>query len=609
MSTFNDIPHDTYPALADYGFLSDCHCAALVSRHGSIDWCCMPRIDSASCFGRLLDWNKGGYCVIAPVGEYESSHRYIQDTLVLETRFSTSDGEVSLIDCITMHEGGEHDPHRQVLRVIEGVRGSVKVHVDVVPVFDYGAVKPWIRPYKKDAYAALGGNNSLLISGDVPLKPVHRHHLAADVVLTEGERRRLSICWRKPEDVEEELEEIPDISDLDGRLQETIQWWQRWTAQGTVVCPYSEQVKRSAIVLKGLSHAPSGAIAAAATTSLPETPGGSRNWDYRFSWIRDSSFTVRSLVELGYLKEGDGFRRFIERSAAGSAEQLQVLFGVGGERRIQEFEIEELEGYRGARPVRIGNAASTQLQLDCYGGIVDLSWLRHQQGHAIEDDYWEFLVHIVDRVVATWREPDKGIWEIRGEPRHFVHSKAMCWSAIDRGIKMAEAQNRSARLDTWKAARDAIRQAIEVRGYDSARGVFIQAFEHPIMDAALLLLPTAGFVDYDDERFVRTTDAIQQELTKDGLVLRYLPGDDALEGAEGCFLACSFWLAACLARQHRYERAHEVLRRAMTTGNDLGLFSEEYDTATSEMLGNFPQGLSHLSLIEAALALSQTEGC
>jgi GH15 family glucan-1,4-alpha-glucosidase len=580
-----------------------------VSKDGSIDWCCMPRLDSASCFGRLLDWNRGGYCLIAPTGTYKSTHRYIEDTLVLETVFSTPDGEVRLVDCLTMREGGEHKPHRQVLRVVEGLKGSVEIHINVVPVFDYGAVKPWIRPYRQNAYAALGGSNSLLISGNVPLAPVHRHHLSADIVIAEGDRRRLSISWRRPEDIEEELVEVPDIRELDSRLEETIQWWRRWAAQGDKVCPYSDQVRRSAIVLKGLSHAPSGAIAAAATTSLPEAPGGSRNWDYRFSWIRDSSFSVRALVELGYFKEGEGFRRFIERSAAGSADQLQVLYGVGGERRIEEFEIKELEGYRGARPVRIGNAASRQLQLDSYGDIVELSWLRHLQGRPVEDDYWDFLVSIVETVVETWRTPDRGIWEIRGEPRHFVHSKAMCWSAIDRGIKIAEAEGLPAPLHRWKEARHDLQQAIESGGFDADRGVFIQAFDHPVMDAALLLLPTTGFVDYEDERFVRTTDAIQKELSKDGLVMRYLPGDDRLDGEEGCFLACSFWLAACLARQRRFDQAHAVFTRALSTGNDLGLFSEEYLTASSEMLGNFPQGLSHLSLIEAALAIGQTEGC
>ena len=601
--------HNDYPSIADYGFLSDCHCAALVSRTGSIDWCCMPRIDSASCFGRLLGWDNGGYCRIEPKESYDVKRRYVPETLVLETTFRLADGQVRLTDCFTVRIGGEHNPHQQLLRVVEVTEGRVELEAVVVPVFDYGAVRAWIRPYKDGAYAAMGGSNSLVISGDMPFESSHRHSLAATVTLTKGERRRLSICWRPPEDTEEHLVDVPSVEELDSRLDTTIDWWKTWTAQGNVVCPYSGHVRRSAIVLKGLSHAPSGAIAAAATTSLPESPGGSRNWDYRYSWIRDSSFTVRSLLEVGYVKESRGFQRFIERSAAGSAEQLQVLFGVGGERRLQEIEIAEMEGYRGAGPVRVGNAASSQLQLDAFGDIVDLTWMTHLRRSELEDHYWEFLVQIINHVVDNWQEPDRGIWEIRGPSRHFVHSKVMCWSAIDRGMTIARNQNREAPFDRWQAARDKIREAVETRGYDEKRGVFIQAFDYPNMDSALLLLPKTGFLEYTDERFVRTTNAVWEDLEKGGLLVRYLPGNDGLDGVEGCFLACSFWLAACLARQDRLDEALEVFERTLATGNDVSLFAEEYDPENSEMLGNFPQGLTHLSLIEAAVALGEHQSC
>jgi GH15 family glucan-1,4-alpha-glucosidase len=345
---------------------------------------------------------------------------------------------------------------------------------------------------------------------------------------------------------------------------------------------------------------------AAPTTSLPESPGGNRNWDYRFSWIRDSSFTARSLAQLDYIKEADGFRRFIERSAAGSADQLQILYGIGGERRLNEYEIGNLEGYRGAKPVRIGNAAEGQLQLDVYGELLDLAWSWHCRRRSPDDDYWEFLVELVNKVCDCWKIADCGIWEFRGDRRHFVHSKVMCWAALNYGIKLAANLERSAPVDKWKDAREAVRRAVESKGYDAERGVFIQAFDHPRMDASLLLLPTVGFVAYDDKRMIRTTDAVREALSEKGLLRRYADGEDHLEGREGVFLACSFWLAECLARQGRSDEAHQVFQRVFAVGNDLGLFAEEYDPATNLMLGNFPQGLTHLSMITAAVALNES---
>jgi GH15 family glucan-1,4-alpha-glucosidase len=357
------------------------------------------------------------------------------------------------------------------------------------------------------------------------------------------------------------------------------------------------------VVLKGLSNAPTGAIAAAATTSLPESPGGSRNWDYRYSWVRDSCFTVRTLAELGYAREADGFRRFIERSCAGNAGKLQILFGVGGERRLDEREIPELEGYRGAGPVRVGNAAERQVQLDVYGELLDLAWSWHQRGHAPDDDYWEFLVELVNDTVRKWRGPDQGIWEMRGEPRHFVLSKAMCWLAVDRGVRLAEDLRRPAPVEAWRAARGEIRAWLDEEGFDRSRGTFVQAQGLPVMDSSLLLLPIYGIVAADDDRMVRTVEAIRRDLDQDGLLRRYERDD--LEGEEGVFLACTFWLAECLARQGNYADGEAVFRRAIATSNDLGLFAEEYDTRNREMLGNFPQGLTHLALIAAAVALGR----
>lgn len=594
----------SYPPIDHYGFIADCHSAALVCRSGSIDWCCMPRIDSNSCFGRILDWEKGGYCRIGPADGYEIQRKYLDRTLIIETIFRTDSGRARLTDCFTMRAGGAHEPHHQLLRVIDGLSGQVELSVTIAARFDLGAVKPWIRRYRKDAYIALGGCHGLLISGDMPISIQQRHDLMGTFTVEAGQRRRLSILHRPPEILDDDAVDIPAVDELDRRLRETKAWWEEWTDQGRCKGPFADHLQRSAIVLKGLSNAPTGAIAAAPTTSLPESAGGSRNWDYRFSWIRDSSFTVRALAQLKYVKEADGFRRFIERSAAGSAKQLQILYGVGGERRLHEYEIEELEGYRGAKPVRIGNAAERQIQLDAYGEIVDLAWHWHCRGHSPNDDYWAFLVDLVDKVCQSWQGFDRGIWEMRGDPRHFVHSKVMCWAAIEDGIRLAEALGRDAPLEKWTDTRDRVRRAVETQGYDAEHGVFIQAFGHPCMDASLLLLPQVGFVAYDDPRMIRTTDAVQAELTQGGLLRRYAPGNDSLQGREGVFLACSFWLAECLARQGRMDQAREVFQDALATGNDLGLFAEEFDPDAGEMLGNFPQGLTHLSLITAAIALS-----
>ena len=603
---FAELSEKPYPPIGDYGYISDCHSAALVSRAGSIDWCCMPRLDSGSIFGRLLDWEKGGHCRIAPTAPARCARRYLEGSLILETIYRTEGGEVRLLDFFTMRKKGEHHPHRQILRLVEGVRGKVEMTLEIAPRFDYGAIRPWLRD-RGDHFLAIGGTDGLLISGDLDLAMQGRHRLAGRFTLREGERRHLSLLHRKPEALDEGLVEVPAIEELDRRFAQTRQWWRTWSDDGGLPGAYGELSRRSAIVLKGLSNAPTGAIAAAATTSLPESPGGSRNWDYRYSWIRDSYFTVRSLAELGYASEADGFRRFVERSTAGSAEELQILFGVGGERRLLEREIDELCGYRGASPVRVGNAAEGQRQLDVYGELLDLAWIWHRRGCSPDDDYWEFLCELVNAAARLWAGPDQGIWEMRGAPRHFVQSKAMCWVALDRGIRLAEELGRQAPLEAWRAARRSVREAVETHGYDRKRGVFIQAFERPVMDAALLLLPVAGFVDYRDERMVRTVAAVRAELEEEGLLRRYGSGDDQLDGEEGVFLPCTFWLAECLARQGDTAGARRVFERGVATGNDLGLFAEEYDLRSGQMLGNFPQGLTHLSLIAAAVAIAEAE--
>jgi GH15 family glucan-1,4-alpha-glucosidase len=602
-----------YPPIGDYALISDCFSTALVSKSGSIDWCCMPRLDSDSCFGRLLDWDRGGFCSIYPGEDSETFRNYIDDALVLETRFKTGGGEARLLDCFTMREGGRGDPRRQLLRVVEGIRGRVNLRLLVVPRLDYGELKPWLRYEEEQRYSVIGGDDALMISGDPELVPSGDHDLEASFTVRAGERVRLSIVSVRPEVLDYDPPEVADSDELDRRLEETLEWWHNWSSRVQFDGPDRPGVMRSAMALKALTYAPTGAIAAAATTSLPESPGGSRNWDYRYSWIRDSAFSMRSLAAIGFTAEAEGFQRFIERSAAGSAEQMQIMYGVGGERRLTEVNLDYLEGYRGAKPVRIGNAASNQFQLDAYGEVVNLAWRRHRRGRSPDDDYWRFLLELVDTAAERWKEPDRGLWEMRGDPQHFVHSKAMCWVALDKGLRLSEECMRRAPVKRWEKTRDEIRATVESEGYDEERGVFVQAFGTKELDAALLLLPSANFIDYDDQRMMRTTDTICEELYDggSGLLLRYRTGEsleDGLDGEEGVFLACSFWLAECLAHQGRVEEAREVFDRASSTGNDLGLFSEEYDTKTGEMLGNLPQGLTHLSHIAAAVALSEHQG-
>jgi GH15 family glucan-1,4-alpha-glucosidase len=593
------------PSIGSYGLIGDCHSAALVSSEGAIDWCCLPRFDSGSCFGRLLDRERGGFCAVSVDGDVTwGTSSYIEDTLVLESVVESPRGAVRVRDFFAMREHGELEPRRELIRLVECERGSADVELEVAPRFDYGAVRPWLRRAATDMFTAIGGDDGLLVWSDGELA-TRRDALVASGRIHAGERLRLSIRFVRPHLLEYEQTAL-DAREVDSRLQETIQWWRAWRARVGEHGPDHDSVVRSALTLKALTYAPTGAIVAAPTTSLPETVGDERNWDYRYSWVRDSTLAAHALSELGCEREARRFRHFIVRSSAGHAEDLQILFSVGGERRISEEQL-DLEGYRCSRPVRVGNDAKGQTQLDAFGEILNLAWRWHRRGHSPDDDEWRFFSDLVDTAVERWPEPDRGIWEWRGEPRHFVHSKACCWAAVERGLALAEECARKAPTRRWEKAREKIREAIEARGYDSGRGVFVQRFDASALDGALLLLPVVGFVEFDDERMLRTTDAVAEDLDARGFVYRYRE-DDGLAGEEGAFLACSFWLAECYARQGRLSLARDVFDRAMGAANPLGLFSEQVDPESGELLGNYPQTLTHLSHVAAAAALAAGGG-
>jgi GH15 family glucan-1,4-alpha-glucosidase len=600
---------DSYPAISEYALIGDCHSAALVSREASIEWCCLPRFDAGSTFGRILDRERGGHCSVTPTqdGQWEYSRRYLEDSLVLETTLRGPEGEARVLDCFTVREHAQATSERQILRVIEGHRGAVELELTVAPRFDYGQVRPWIRRHGHRLHSAIGGDDALLVWCEEELREDPAHELVARVAVRAGERVRLVLTYCPPELVDAGPPEEPDAAELDGCLEATVEWWQAWASQLALASRDEPGARQSGIVLKALTHEPTGAIVAAPTTSLPEVEGGERNWDYRFAWVRDASFSSRSFAELGAVREADAFRAFIMRSAAGHADDLQVLYGPAGERRIRSDVLEGLEGWRRSAPARSGNDATTQQQLDAYGELVNLTWRWHRRGHSPSDDDWRFLVSLIDHAAEQWSSPDYGLWEWPGEPDHFVHSKVMCWAALDRGLRLADECMRRAPTRRWQRARDELCETIEQHGYDGQRGIFVQAFDRPELDAALLLLPTVEFVAWDDERMLRTVAAVQEELgAGDGLLYRYTR-DDGLPGREGAFLCCSFWLVECLARSDQLSQARGVFDKTIARANDLGLFSEEIDPQSGELLGNFPQGLTHLAHIDAAVALAEVE--
>jgi GH15 family glucan-1,4-alpha-glucosidase len=593
---------DAEPQIADHAFLSDRRSACLVSRSGSVDWWCAPRLDASSTFGALLDAERGGHMSIRPAAAYTSERDYLENTLVLRTTMRTRSGEVEVTDLLALRRDGGVDGDGHLIRLVDGRRGTVRMGVEIAPRFDYGAVRPWVRRAAADRHEAIGGDDALLIWSDVELEAVE-HALRGTFTVAAGERACFSVRYLRPHVLDAGVEHV-DGERLDALVRQTTAWWRRWLKGASLPAeaPRDPAVILSAMVLQGLSNGDTGAIAAAATTSLPEVEGGSRNWDYRFSWIRDSTLAARALAELGFDDAADDFRRFIQRSSAGHVDELQIAYGVGGERRLREYAV-DLAGFRGSSPVLVGNAAAVQRQNDVLGELALLAWRWHRRGHSPDDDTWRFICDLADAAVERWDEPDAGIWELRDRPDHFVHSKVMCWAALDRAIALAEECMRRGPVRRWARERDRIARAVERRGYDRRRNTFRRAFDSDDVDGALLLLPHTGFVDVSDERIAGTVDAIMEDLDDGGLLRRYKAAD-GMPGREGAFVACTFWLVECLAGLGRLEEAVAAFERAAATANDLGLFSEEYDPRRERMLGNFPQALTHLSHIAAATAIA-----
>ena len=618
------IPHPAAPAsgharpstpIADYGLLADCNGSALADRAGSIDWLCMPRYDSDAIFARLLD-PAAGHWSLRPAGEFEARRRYLPGTLAIETTFSTPTGSVRLIDVMAAaagqrrHDLGYDAPH-ELLRGLEGVTGEVELVMELVPRPEYGLIKPLIR--LEEGGARTFGSGRIAVRSSTPLDVGDDAALRAAFTVRAGERHGFSLRWASAED--RRAPEPTPAADVHARIEDTAAAWRSWEAEHDVYeGGHRELVRHGARVLKGLTYRPTGAIVAAPTTSLPETTGGERNWDYRFSWIRDSSLTLEALYVGACSDEAEEFVSFMTSAAGGRAGEgsLQIMYGVGGEHDLSERSLEHLRGWRDSRPVRVGNGAWNQVQLDVYGELIGALHTYRERLGDLHPEIQAFVADLADTAARRWRETDSGIWEMRGEPRHHLSSKVMCWVALDRAVALAPQLGDHAKSEEWAAARDELRDAILKRGWSEARRAFAQSFDSDELDAAALLMPLYGFLPATDERMRSTIEAIARDLTEDGLVLRYRAGEglnaDGLTGEEGTFVICSFWLVSCLAQAGELERAEALFAQLSGYANDLGLLGEEIDTANGEQLGNFPQAYSHIGLITAAHEIDKARG-
>ena len=599
--------------IADYGLLADCNSAALVDRYGSIDWLCLPRYDSAAVFARILG-SGAGHWSIRPAGAFTSERRYLPGTLVIETTFTTDTGVVRLTDAMAFaqgqrgHELGYDAPH-EVLRSVACASGSVELEMELAPRPEYGLYRPLVR-LLGDGARTFGGTSPVRLRTHVALEVDGESTMRASFMLAAGEDTGFALRWLP---VEAQTSPEPTaVDEVTERIADTAEAWRSWEAEHDIYQdPYRDLVRHSSRVLKGLTYRPTGAIVAAPTTSLPETVGGERNWDYRFSWIRDSSLTLEALYIGACSDEAEDFVSFMTSSAGGRAGEgsLQIMYGIAGEHDLTERELPYLRGWRDSRPARVGNGAWGQTQLDVYGELLNSLWLYSERLGELHPEIQVFVADLADTAARRWKEADQGIWETRGEPRHHLSSKVLCWTALDRAVRLAPQLGEPAKVEEWSAARDEIRAAVLERGWSEKRGAFAQSFDSDELDAAQLLMPILGFLPATDDRMQSTIEAIAADLGEDGLMRRYRTdegqGVDGLSGGEGTFVICSFWLVSCLAKAGEVERAENLFDSLVGYANDLGLLAEEVDTKNDELLGNFPQAFSHAGLITAAYEIDK----
>ncbi len=583
--------------IEDYGLIGDTQTAALVGRDGSIDWLCMPRFDSGAFFAALLGRPEHGRWLVAPKGEARpGGRRYRDGTLVLETDFETDEGAVRIIDFMPPRQ---RDP--DVVRVVEGLKGRVEMRMELIVRFDYGSIVPWVRRID-DATSCIAGPDGLCLRTPVETRGEDLSTVA-EFAVSEGEQVPFVLTWYPSN------EPLPREIEPGRALDETQAWWRQWADGCSYEGPWRDEVLRSLIVLKALTYEPTGGIVASPTTSLPEFLGGVRNWDYRYCWLRDAAFTLDALLEAGFTSEAEAWRDWLLRAIAGDPADLQIMYGVAGERRLTEFEMTWLPGYMGSKPVRIGNAASDQKQLDVYGEVMDALYHAEELGLEAEARAWAIQKKLLDHLESDWREPDNGIWEVRGPRRHFTHSKVMAWVAADRAARAVHS-HADGSVDRWRRLRQEIHDEVLQRGFDPELKSFVQFYGAKKLDASLLLMPLVGFLPASDERVRGTAEAIERDLCDNGFVMRYRHDEetsnvDGLPPGEGAFLPCTFWLADNLNLIGRHEDAVELFERLLGLRNDLGLISEEYDPQNQLMVGNFPQAFTHVELVNTAMNLAQ----
>ncbi|MFF9276537.1 glycoside hydrolase family 15 protein [Streptomyces griseosporeus] len=589
--------------IEDYALIGDEQTAALVGRDGSVDWLCLPRFDSSACFARLLGDEDNGHWRIAPKGVDGPCTRraYRRDTLVLDTEWDTPEGSVRVTDLMP-----QRDRAPDVVRIVEGLSGRVTVRSTLRLRFDYGSIIPWVR--RADGHrVAVAGPDSVWLRSDPDVRTWGENHTTrSEFTVAEGEKVAFVLTWHPSH------EPRPPLIDPYEALSTSVRDWRAWASRCRYDGPYRDAVVRSLITLKALTYAPTGGIVAAPTTSLPEEIGGVRNWDYRFSWLRDSTLTLGALLAAGYHEEAEAWRDWLLRAVAGNPADLQIMYGIAGERRLPETELPWLSGFAGSTPVRIGNDAVNQLQLDVYGEVMDSLSLARLAGLPTKPHMWSIQVALMDWLREQWRQPDEGLWEVRGGRRQFVHSKVMVWVAADRAVRTLEKNPQlKGDLDGWRALRDEVHREVCEKGYDADRNTFTQSYGSRELDAALLLIPRVGFLPHDDPRVTGTIEAVRAELGHGGFLRRYTADDttvDGLPGGEGTFLVCSFWLADALHATGRTKEARELFERLVGLANDVGLLSEEYDPVGERQLGNFPQAFSHIGLVNTALALFGDDG-